>query len=585
MARTSDLQALDVLLSLCAEHGLTAWSPLVQRVALRTREPLTLLVLGRMKAGKSTLINRLCGDACDRLLPIGAERTTARMTELLAAPGETFFRVALDGAKTPVDLATFRDLARGRAEAPLLEGTLKLRAELPALAKFGPVRIVDAPGFDSLHEEDAVWVREYLPDADAIFYCVEAGSGLMHGDLARLRELAGDDPAVGGFGRIHVLLTKADLPAGPGDAAAVLEQTREQLQAEFGHGNARLVAASPRLGEPLGLGELQAQIQALAELGVKAERVRRQTSGLAGRIREELEARSSALADPQARKREQEALRLRAEALEQAIRCGEGEACRAAQAALPVASASLAEGLGAFYAQEWALLCTFRDLDEVKDWLVRSEARRESSPTLREAWGRAVALVAAPFQELALQGVVLPEGADLDAPFVVGIPGWVYTAVEVAGTLAMLAGTGGGGALLKAGEAREGFVIAEKLMAGSAGRVFRTLGKAVDGLVRTVPILKPFLLSLHDLALDHARKALAAQLEGRAQAAAAEAGDILAGLPEHLLELARLQGTLRHDQDAALSHLLEEAARSETGRLAALGALRAALATLATLEA
>ena len=585
MARTSDLQTLDHLGSLCDEHGLTAWSPLVQRVALRTRQPLTLVVLGRMKAGKSTLLNRLCGDGSDRLLPIGAERTTARMTELVAGPQEAFLRVGLDGAEARVDLATFRDLARGRGEASLLAGTLKLRAELPALADLGPVRIVDAPGFDSLNEEDAVWVREYLPDADAIFYCVEAGSGLMHGDLARLRDLAGDDPAVGGFGRIHVLLTKADLPAGPGDAAAVLEQTREQLQSGFGHGHARLVAAAPREGEPQGLGELKTQIRALCELGVKAERVRRQTATLTGRVREELEARSSALADPQAREREQTALRLRAEALERAIVFGEGQALGAARAALPVASVGLAQALGAFYTQEGALLGTFRDLDEVKDWLVRSEARRGSSTALREAWGRGVALVAGPFHDLALQGVVLPEGADLAAPFVVGIPAWIFTAVEVVGTLAMLAGTGGGGALLKAGEAREGFVIAEKLMAGSAGRLFRTLGKAVDGLVRTVPILKPFLLSLHDLALDHARKTLAGQLEGLTQAAAAEAGEILEGLPEYLLELARVQGTLRSEQDAALRQLLEEAASSETGRLAALGALRAALATLDTLEA
>ena len=585
MARTQDVQSLTTLLSLCEAHDLAAWSPLAQRVQMRTQEPLTVVVLGRMKAGKSTLLNRLCGETSDRLLPVGAERITARMTELVAGPQEAFFRRATNGPEQALDLATFRDLVRGRGEAELLINTRKLRVELPALAELGNIRLVDAPGFESLHEEDAVWVRDYLPDADAIIYCVEASSGLTHNDLRRLRELAGDDPAVGGFARIHILLTKADLPAGPEDAASVQEQTREQLLAEFGHANVRLVAAAPRDGNPMGMAELKEGIRGLASLGIKAERVRRQTRALAERIRTELECRSSALEDPSLLEREQAALRMRAQDIERAITLAEGEALHASRAVLPIAAATLARALEVFYTQEADLLGSVQDMNEAKDWIVRSEARRSGSASLRLAWGVAVAQAAAPFRDLPLHGVELPAGCELDTPFVVGIPAWVFTAVEVAGTLAMLAGTGGSGMLLKAGEAREGVVIAEKLMSGTGGRLFRGLGKAIDGLVRTVPVLKPFFLSFHDLALGYARKALVGQLEARRLEAVREAGEALEGLPDDLLALAKLQGTLRAAQDAALRDLRDEAAASESGRLAALSALRAALSTLDTLEA
>jgi len=585
MARTQDIQSLTTLLSICEAHGLTAWMPLAQRVRMRSQEPLTIVVLGRMKAGKSTLLNRLCGDLADRLLPVGADRVTARMTELVAGPREAFFRVAADGEQQPLEREAFRDLVRGRGEAGVLEETRKLRVELPALGELGSVRLVDAPGFDSLNEEDAVWVKDYLPDADAIVYCVEAGTGLTHNDLRRLRELAGNDPAVGGFGRIQVLLTKADLPAGPEDAAAVLEQTCEQMLAEFGHAQVRLVAAAPREGNPVGVREVQEWICALAALGVKADRVRRQTSALAGRIRMELEGRSSAMEDPQRREREQADLRMRAKEIEQAILFAEGDALKASKAALAGGAAHLAQALEGFYAQQEVLLGAVQDMDEAKDWLVRFGARRNGSASLRQAWTEAVAQIAAPFRNLTLHGVDLPEGCELEAPLVVGVPAWVFTAVEVVGTLAMLAGSGGTGVLLKAGEAREGVVLAEKLAGGAAGSLFRGLGKGIDSLVSRVPVLKPFFFSLHDLALGYARKALAGQLQMLRSEAALEAADSLEGLPDGLLDLAKLQGTLRRAQDAALRDLLDEAGRSESVRLTALSALRAALATLDTLEA
>lgn len=578
------LDRLTTLGQICDTHELDLYAPLARRLASRTADPLTVVVLGKVSSGKSTLLNRLAGDTADAFLPVDARRVTARMTELVPGETQALFRVDREGEEHAIDLATFRALVRAQGDPALAEATTRLRAELPALKGFGGLRLVDAPGFESLTEADEEWVRDYLPEADAILYCAEAFTGLTSTDLARLRELSGDDPAVGGFSRIRVLLTKADHFDAPSNATKKLEEAKGLLVTlGMSPDQAQLCAFSPR--KVLGLEPLTEWITGLRHSGAKAQRLRRQSQGLEQRVRQELSQRLETLVDPTRiaaaeQKHEQERA-----AIARAIAQLETQALAESKGCLPRASTLYGEGLAGFYAEEKAYVQGLGGVNDLRDYLVRHFARREGNAALQAAWQGALAEVSQPFRAVDLGVLGLPECSDLDKPLLANLPEWAYTALEWAADIGLFILTSGGSGAAQGGRqaAKQGAKAATKAAAKRGAKGF--LGKAVKWLLKKAPILKPLLTDLKDLAADQIKANLLGQMDERRAGAAQEAQEALAEVPEHLLEAAQLAGSLRQDQDAALQALLEQAQADEQARLAAVAALRQSLATLDTLEA
>ena len=154
----------------------TAGTPLAQEVeAARARlaEPLRVAIAGRVKAGKSTLLNALVGE---RLAPTDAGESTKIVT--LYQEGLNYVVRALlkDGGSeelgfTRNDGALRIDLgARAAAEIDRLEVTWPSSA-------LRELTLIDTPGLASINDENSLRTREFLAleedrssEADAVIY-------------------------------------------------------------------------------------------------------------------------------------------------------------------------------------------------------------------------------------------------------------------------------------------------------------------------------------------------------------------------------------------------------------------------------
>lgn len=143
---------------------------------------LRIAVLGRFKAGKSTLINALIGQ---ELLPADALPATAVVCEIEAGEPEGYLSEQA-GQVTAIDRRQFQHYATGKFQG---QGDLTvLRATLPGIPLPARVCLADTPGVDALNEDHAKVAYGYLPQVDAALYVLRATQGgLSQGDLEYLQ--------------------------------------------------------------------------------------------------------------------------------------------------------------------------------------------------------------------------------------------------------------------------------------------------------------------------------------------------------------------------------------------------------------
>ncbi|HEX9258198.1 MAG TPA: dynamin family protein [Acidimicrobiales bacterium] len=148
------------------EAGVTAISD-------RLAGPLTLAIAGRVKAGKSTLLNALVGE---RLAPTDAGECTRVVCWYHEGIGYEVQALLRDGAVAPVpftrhDGALVMDV--GRFDLATVD---RLDVSWPSSA-LRTLTLVDTPGLASLNDENSLRTREFLAmgesrpsDADAVVY-------------------------------------------------------------------------------------------------------------------------------------------------------------------------------------------------------------------------------------------------------------------------------------------------------------------------------------------------------------------------------------------------------------------------------
>src|SRR6185312_17303875 len=144
---------------------------LLARHLERLDEPLRVAVAGRLKAGKSTLLNALVGE---RLAPTDAGECTRYVTWYTYGDGYDVWFETQDGGRTRLPFT--REEGRLEIDVTSAGGAPgRIRVAWPS-SRLKGLTLIDTPGLGSLSEgvaertEAALATRDSTPDADAVLY-------------------------------------------------------------------------------------------------------------------------------------------------------------------------------------------------------------------------------------------------------------------------------------------------------------------------------------------------------------------------------------------------------------------------------
>ncbi len=212
----ADVQRLLDSLTGCGDPAIESSAVLASD---RLGQPLRVAVAGRLKAGKSTLINALVGS------PIAATDATECTTHVTVyRHGETIGAAAVNhsGAVTPLRYVLTESNAR--VEGAIPEDTVRLEVTVP-LDILSELTIVDTPGIASISSDVSARSIDYIgdddrpDDPDVVVYLLRHVQEHDVRFLSALEEIRPgyDDPL-----RVMGILSRADeLGAGRGDALGI----------------------------------------------------------------------------------------------------------------------------------------------------------------------------------------------------------------------------------------------------------------------------------------------------------------------------------------------------------------------------
>jgi GTP-binding protein EngB required for normal cell division len=187
------------------------------------RDDLSIAVLGRFKAGKSSFLNHFIGRD---LLPVGVIPVTSVVTEMAWAPKEDAEIRFSDGR---IEHVGVKDLGAYVTEANNPENVKKVSGaflHVPGLERYKGLRFVDTPGLESAFVHNTGTSLAWAPNTDLAIVAVGVDPPLTQQDLILIRKLFEYTP------KVCVLLTKVDVLTET-EVAEVLHFVREQLNRNF----------------------------------------------------------------------------------------------------------------------------------------------------------------------------------------------------------------------------------------------------------------------------------------------------------------------------------------------------------------
>ena len=189
--------------------------------------PIDVAILGQFKAGKSSFVNSLIGQ---NVLPVGVIPVTTVISRLQYGEQERATVSFFDGTCIEIPIAEL-DEYTAEAKNPSNQKSVEMvDIELPALADYAGLRLVDTPGLGSVFKAHMEVSANWLPEVGAAVLAVSADRPLSENDLQLIRELTQYTP------RIILLLTKADLlsPSQQDEVVKFFEDTvNRELNREF----------------------------------------------------------------------------------------------------------------------------------------------------------------------------------------------------------------------------------------------------------------------------------------------------------------------------------------------------------------
>ncbi len=217
-------QVIELASEIAGRHRISPLEPLLAICrAVVAQDELSIAVIGRFKAGKSSFLNHLLGR---NFLPVGVIPVTAVVTEIGYGPREKATVHFLDGRSEEVAVNTIRHFIAESENPGNVKQVSRLMIELPALERFRGLRFVDTPGLESALAHNTEAALNWLPNVGLALVAVSIDTPLSQHDLALLKSVYHYTP------KVSILLTKADL-LDEAECAEVLSFVNEQLTRTF----------------------------------------------------------------------------------------------------------------------------------------------------------------------------------------------------------------------------------------------------------------------------------------------------------------------------------------------------------------
>ena len=185
---------------------------------------ITVAIVGRFKAGKSSFINHFIGRP---ILPVGVVPVTTVITEIRFGPTEKAEVHFLDGQRKELSVDEIGSYVSEHENPENRKRVAAIKVELPSLDGFRGLTFVDTPGLESVLAHDTDASMRWLPNVGLALVAVSVDPPLSQHDIELLQKLYQYTP------NVSVILTKVDL-LGTGERSEVLDFVRTQLARSFG---------------------------------------------------------------------------------------------------------------------------------------------------------------------------------------------------------------------------------------------------------------------------------------------------------------------------------------------------------------
>jgi GTP-binding protein EngB required for normal cell division len=194
---------LDLATEVAARYDISDLSGLLASArALSGGEEISVAVLGRFKAGKSSFLNHFLGRS---FLPVGVVPVTAAVTVIRFGTHEEARVHHRDGRDTQVSLDVIGSYISEKENPENAKEVGLITVELPELRRFRGLQFVDTPGLDSALSHNTEASLAWLPNVGLALVAVSVDPPLSQRDIDLLKSLYQYTP------KVAVLLTKADL--------------------------------------------------------------------------------------------------------------------------------------------------------------------------------------------------------------------------------------------------------------------------------------------------------------------------------------------------------------------------------------
>ena len=215
---------LNVVEEVGARYRISALSSLLACTRASVgQDQISIAVMGRFKAGKSSFLNHLFGRS---VLPAGVVPVTAAVTEIRYGARERARVRHQYGGEVEVPLDQIGAYISEKGNPENTRQVRLITVELPELRRFRGLNFVDTPGLESALSHNTQTSLDWLPNVGLALVAVSVDPPLSQRDIDLLKSLYRYTP------KVAILLTKADLLS-DSELAEVLEYVRTQLVRNF----------------------------------------------------------------------------------------------------------------------------------------------------------------------------------------------------------------------------------------------------------------------------------------------------------------------------------------------------------------